>query len=75
MKRKAGGKQSEECFSFKWGDEKWCFFFFLCWALQGFSSLAETEAERLADKHTHTHIHRHACIVKIVPGATIFQVE
>lgn len=30
-------------------------FFFLCWALQGFSSLAETEAERLVDKHTHTH--------------------
>lgn len=33
------------------------FFFFLCWALQGFSSLAETEAERLVDKHTHTRTH------------------
>lgn len=59
------GEQRQECLSFKWGDEKCCFvlgFFLVVWALQGRSSLPESEPERLADKclpsmHRHTPKH------------------
>lgn len=58
MKRKAGGKQSEECFSFKWGDEKWCVFFSYVGLCRGLAvSLRLKLKGWLTSTHTHTHMH------------------